>query len=292
MMVGGGMLDILQVLIAIALMYLLVSIIVTSIQEVIANLLDLRAKALEKRLQELFVDQDLQKLYADPFVSVLLDGEKKKVPSYIPSHVLSNAVIAMTGAEGVAQEAEAIVAAIKAWTEEGPQGDPPHTLRRAVRSLLAQGETDIAAIRHGVEEWYDSAMKRLSSDYKRTVHYWTLVIGFFVAVLLNADSVGLAGYLMRNLAITQVLSNAAKGITQTNLPPDQMIQTLVSLFGKAGMPLGWQGFDWSWHRVLVAVLGWLITAFAASLGSSFWFDLLKRFVNIRAVGASPTEGKI
>ena len=34
-------------------------------------------------------------------------------------------------------------------------------------------------------------------------------------------------------------------------------------------------------------LGFLITAFAISLGAPFWFDLLNRFVNLRASGAKP-----
>jgi len=35
---------------------------------------------------------------------------------------------------------------------------------------------------------------------------------------------------------------------------------------------------------LTMILGWLITAFAVSLGAPFWFDLLNKFVNIRASG--------
>ena len=36
-------------------------------------------------------------------------------------------------------------------------------------------------------------------------------------------------------------------------------------------------------------LGWLITAFAVSMGAPFWFDLLNKFVNIRASGKAPEE---
>jgi hypothetical protein len=36
-------------------------------------------------------------------------------------------------------------------------------------------------------------------------------------------------------------------------------------------------------------LGWLITAFAVSLGAPFWFDLLNKFVNVRASGKAPEE---
>jgi hypothetical protein len=37
----------------------------------------------------------------------------------------------------------------------------------------------------------------------------------------------------------------------------------------------------------ILLLGFLITAFAISLGAPFWFDLLNRFVNLRVSGAKP-----
>ena len=39
----------------------------------------------------------------------------------------------------------------------------------------------------------------------------------------------------------------------------------------------------------ILILGFIITALAVSLGSPFWFDLLNKFVNIRAGGNKPSE---
>jgi len=36
-------------------------------------------------------------------------------------------------------------------------------------------------------------------------------------------------------------------------------------------------------------IGILLTAMAVSLGAPFWFDILKKFMSIRAVGKSPEE---
>jgi hypothetical protein len=41
--------------------------------------------------------------------------------------------------------------------------------------------------------------------------------------------------------------------------------------------------------VLALLLGWLITAAAASLGAPFWFDMLKRVVSVRSAGKAPEE---
>jgi hypothetical protein len=40
---------------------------------------------------------------------------------------------------------------------------------------------------------------------------------------------------------------------------------------------------------LLKLIGLLLTAVAASLGAPFWFDILNKFMNVRAVGASPDE---
>ena len=40
-----------------------------------------------------------------------------------------------------------------------------------------------------------------------------------------------------------------------------------------------------------AILGWLITGLAVSLGAPFWFDMLKTFVNVRGAGQKPAETK-
>jgi len=39
------------------------------------------------------------------------------------------------------------------------------------------------------------------------------------------------------------------------------------------------------------VLGWLMTIAALALGAPFWFDTLKRFMNIRNTGRSPVEAR-
>ena len=44
-----------------------------------------------------------------------------------------------------------------------------------------------------------------------------------------------------------------------------------------------------WDTVLYHLLGWLITAVAATLGAPFWFDMLNKVMSIRSAGKSPDE---
>ncbi|MEM1221017.1 MAG: hypothetical protein AAGH79_18995, partial [Bacteroidota bacterium] len=42
-----------------------------------------------------------------------------------------------------------------------------------------------------------------------------------------------------------------------------------------------------WYEWVKKVFGWLITSLAISLGAPFWFDLLRKLVNIRGTGGVP-----
>ncbi len=46
---------------------------------------------------------------------------------------------------------------------------------------------------------------------------------------------------------------------------------------------------WGWARRLA---GWLFTAIAMSLGAPFWFDLLNKFVNLRAAAPPPAKAQL
>ncbi len=52
----------------------------------------------------------------------------------------------------------------------------------------------------------------------------------------------------------------------------------------AGYPIGWKRGGQPGQSLLSAILGFLLTGLAVSLGSSFWFDLLGKFMNVRMTG--------
>jgi hypothetical protein len=84
---------------------------------------------------------------------------------------------------------------------------------------------------------------------------------------------------------------------QTALTPDaaeQQIKQAGSLVGRLPLPLGWDNISSdtsSSTGLLVArkILGFLLTAFAISLGAPFWFDLLQNVANLRGAGPKPAR---
>ena len=74
----------------------------------------------------------------------------------------------------------------------------------------------------------------------------------------------------------------------TATAPD--LSPLITQLQNLPVPLGWT--PELWHRSdltlwLLSLAGWLVTAFAISLGAPFWFDLLQKLLNINVRGAGP-----
>jgi hypothetical protein len=66
------------------------------------------------------------------------------------------------------------------------------------------------------------------------------------------------------------------------------MKDVVEAISTASLPIGWSELPRR-DQWLTMILGWLITAFAVSLGAPFWFDLLNKFINVRASGKAPEE---
>jgi hypothetical protein len=75
---------------------------------------------------------------------------------------------------------------------------------------------------------------------------------------------------------------------------DDKARKLVDTLAATGLPMGWTELDFQslsfWDQTR-KVLGWLLTAFALSLGAPFWFDLLQKLSSIRSVGKNLLERK-
>ena len=65
----------------------------------------------------------------------------------------------------------------------------------------------------------------------------------------------------------------------------------------AGFPVGWNTATanaWRKHpfsSFFESLLGWFMAGAAATLGAQFWFDLMKKIVNLRGTGARPDPGQ-
>ena len=310
---------VLEIVIGLVFVYLVLSLVVTAASEVIASYLKWRATNLFQGIGELLRDPKDQggwasKLYAHPLISALSLGEKGQ-PSYIPSRTFAVVLLDLIApANGTAPRTiKQVQTAIKAL---------PAELQRALAVLLDEAGHDLEKFKTGLEVWFNSSMERVSGWYKRKSQTLGLIAAAAVTLAFNADTLSIVRALSNDKLRAAVLTQAEAAAKQR--PPaapnattlsaadraaieketeaaQKQFQESISNVQKLGLPIGWKNFAWTdkgegkegagdtFGLWVTRILGWLLTMCAVSLGAPFWFDLLNKFMNIRASGKAPEE---
>src|SRR5207302_8000573 len=121
------------------------------------------------------------------------------------------------------------------------------------------------------------------------------VVAFLLAVFLNISAIHVAKVLWeRPLDAATMASITAKAKDNLPLNDEAKLKAVLQLPGQLAQPIGWAQYKVAdlladRKEQLEAVVGWLITAFAALFGAPFWFDMLQSFVRLKSSGPSPKE---
>jgi len=307
---------VLDVAIGLAFTFLIVSVLVSAVQEYLAGLLSMRAKNLEAGIKCLLFGTTTTgnavhiKLWTDLSSHPLLynlSRSEKLLSSYLPPANFSRALIdthleQLRKAGKTADDARSLAEAIN----NGP-------CSRLLSPLLVEANGDLAKFQKLIEEQYDHMMDRVSGWYKRHAQAWMLGIGMALAVMLNVDAIRLTQTLWSDAATrTAVVELAATSVSSAS-QADPYAVTSVQRFEAdldnttiEKLPIGWptvwmgeqkdakgqvvkpDGLELAW-AIFISLLGWFITALAASLGAPFWFDLVGKLVKLRSAGATPAK---
>ncbi|NET37089.1 MAG: hypothetical protein F6K19_34540 [Cyanothece sp. SIO1E1] len=181
----------------------------------------------------------------------------------------------------------------------------PKPLKDSLYSLAERAQAKTQGIGNGmlqlqseVETWFNDSMDRASGVYKRNSRGIALLIGFLIAVTINADTLHIVHRLSTDPALRTTIIQATDQVTagdpatfeqdletmrqvaQENLEqlPLPIGHSQVILQQQAAAEVGWQ------FPVPKRYLGWLLTGIAISMGASFWFDLLSRVMKVRGTG--------
>jgi hypothetical protein len=161
-------------------------------------------------------------------------------------------------------------------------------------AMIAMAGNDMAKLQTSIEDWYNSSMDRVSGWYKYHTQKVLLVIGLVMAISLNASAIKITQQIAKDPTLRQSLVAAAQSAKPPQSAAGQPIETQLhdtaqsfDDLNQLGLPLGWpHGFPprstWFQPHSLQALLGWLLTAIAISLGAPFWFDLLNKVMVIRS----------
>ena len=141
---------------------------------------------------------------------------------------------------------------------------------------------DLNAARTMLEHWYDDAMDRVSSWYKRSTQMILFLIGLAFAVVINVDTIAVTRYLSHDSAAREaIVARAQAAVADTAYLARSYAQAKADL-DSLKLPIGWEAAIVANRPWYTRILGWLITALAVTMGAPFWFDLLNKVTAVRS----------
>jgi hypothetical protein len=202
-------------------------------------------------------------------------------------------------------------------------------LTATLESLIVQaqvqtkkGEDIVANARTNAENWFNDTMDRASGWYKRNAQIWSFCIGLVLAIFLNVDTLHIANTLWRQPGLRQSIAATAQSYQLAatdqeglDIPIgwkfeplglayfDPRLDTCSIFFtgpkedGQgnyvAGIPIGGQCIVWinppRSSQIITKIFGILLTGIMVLQGAPFWFDILRKIVNVRSSGTKPEE---
>lgn len=294
--------SILTVVIGIVFVLLLLSLLATTIMELLASFFHLRGRNLTKALRNMLASTDDGEQLLGEFKSNSLykhlsqqySRTTQGPPSYIDSgtfqSILFDIILKGEGVEQLKEKIETL---------------PDQDLKNVLNQLLRDADNELDQFKGNIEKWYNDVMDRASGWYKRYTQKILIWVGILIALVFNADTFSIYQRLASDPDTLQQVVALADSYVQTQeetlvRPVDpsfeQSLDALQSLVDseintiRSPLGLGWAEADFSGYGTydwLAKILGFLVTALAISLGAPFWFDLLRKIVNIRASGNKP-----
>lgn len=306
-----------DVALGLALVFFLAAMLCSGLLEILARAGGARGRLLREGLRSLVPDRWLYlRLINHPMVAALYRGRpgKGSPPSYLPARNFTLApadvLLLRQRLHGAANEPLSL-AALRQAVREARLKDlhVGHALQPVVDAA-----PDLEAALAGMDAWFETAMDRVSGWYKAYAQKRLFLIAFAVAVLFNLDALSIATSLAHYPEQRAPAVQTAAGLAMAEAPPPPAAaRGELRALAAAGLPIGFscreaaattEGGRLTAHMtglldclsatlsaertgLAMKLLGWLLTALAVCLGAPFWFDAMKRLVNLRSAGPRP-----
>jgi hypothetical protein len=299
-----------------AALYLLLSVVVSHVNEQIASFLHWRGKTLHRGVLDLLSGyEDLaEAIFAHPLVAA--SGPR---PSYLDARNFS---LALWQSIAVAQKAQGPTGPFLTF-DLGNASTPPLTtagtlqlqvaqlpnanLRSSLYALLGQAQGDYQDLLSATDAWFNRQMDRVSGAYRRRTQFMVVAVSVILVALLGVDTIKIISRLYVDDQVRGALAASVVAATpdprSTNASPPNLnynqqlgllsalddprfINTIVS--GPIGLSPddknaeAHSGADETTH-----IVGVIITIVVVSLGAPFWFDIFQLFMNARLTGPKP-----
>ena len=306
-------LEMLDVAIGLTFVYLLLSLVSSAARESLEAWSKSRAEFLERGLLALFegpgaktdtAHQLVESLYNHPRIYGLFEGSyeragaarsaaaARRLPSYIAASTFSDALI-----DTIARRCRNVPSRANMIDRLrlGAEALDNESIRSVVLSAINSSNGDTAAVRSAIEAWFNAGMDRVAGRYRRRTHWIVIAIATVITIGLNINTITIVKALEQDTALRQsIVERASTTGTNASLTGEQAKNEL----DRVSLPIGWSNVVLppraEWRRGenvlagIMALAGWLLTIFGISLGAPFWFDVLNKFIVVRAT-VKPTE---
>ena len=178
---------------------------------------------------------------------------------------------------------------------------------KRVQGQVQSVEDELYQFKSEVQIWFDRSMDRASGVYKRNSKGVAFLIGFGIALAVNADTLHIVSRLTTDSTLREALAKKAEVTANIECPPPSEGDTVTGAQLKClrnhvnesiPLPIGRDAVNLKqqteesegWFlRPLRMILGWVISGLAIMMGAPFWFELLGKFINVRNSGSRPAS---
>jgi hypothetical protein len=314
------MLQTLDVALGLSFIFFLFSVLVSTTSEMILSWSNARGKTLWKALAHLLPQaghgndaEPLKDFVQHPLMTGVhrhtsADASvAKHFPSYLSSGQFGQVLLDLLETKGTEAKAETRWEQVQKGISLLPsetRGALQALSRDAERNLLP-GQEPMSVFQFLAGQWFDAMMDRTTGWYKRLTQVWNFGLGIALAIACNLNVIAITRALSTNddLRTAFVQRAEASVKAQSDLMVKMGVEEsagaraefdkAVTELSDAGFPVGWNQTTaeaWAKHPVSTlfeSLLGWLMAGAAAALGAQFWFDLMKKIINLRGTGARP-----
>lgn len=308
---------ILEIAISMVGLYIIFSIANSALVEGYTQLINKRGNHLKNSLDNFFQDpknKDInlaKELYDHKLIRAFME-DNKILPSYIDPKIFTQAFMELVFKDTHVKN-EPFTGELNEGMDKKLPGDLDKTLDFIIKKATSKEGVDMGKVQNEIDGLYDSYMGRVSEWYKKKMKFLLTVTGVILAFILNLDSINFFTALKndsqlrseqvqiaRNLdasreaiiAKSEVLKDSLK---IANFDPKSVEKGVNDLIGHilseedaktldgnfSELRIGLHQFtkgksttgDYAW-----GFFGILLTGFALSFGSTFWFGLLKKLV--------------
>lgn len=304
---------IIEVGIGLLLVYLLMSVLVSQINNIIKNRLNVRGSIYRQELEDLLRDPVIQdKILSSPAIGLAVDSNQNDVIKRITAKRLTDVLIDVLVGNG--ETLERIEGMVNTpMVNDLLESVDSLELKKRLEHILATAR-DLGDAREKLWEWFDVGLGRASELYKRRLALFSVIVGALLAITLNVDTI----YIGQTLWTDPILRATTAAVAVTTVEqmdveaqtamPDTFDEGLGDATGTVNtllelrLPMGWYFEDvtgspenslvwgdtrnvWNlvpgnnpaWLTLLFSkIVGLIVTTIAVMQGAPFWFDLLRR----------------